>query len=406
MEQITISRKSESTFLLSAFCDYNLYEAELHEHSFESVQEETFESEFVELQHLADFIQEGLGKVKSIDPNLQVTTTFHIDSIEDTLVVDLHITYQKGKLKARKEDIHLVLKKKHISPQATLENVIHGLKKKFHIPHIKANTLNIFVDICETEKTVIYNNPIQKHQKIKLVDGKNIQPDFLDFILSKDNELCQFFLNRLNSQDQITQKMSETLNNYFQTNLILQFVLNWMSLQYYINFIKACKNGTQFMLNVSIEKVPKQTNYYVCENIQDFEFDEKMNYLVHTEFENVVEEGGKNIDIIRKQNAAFDDIRVDGIVMDQLYTTDKNGNPVYIRKSSGGFYRFYKDHNFNTLYTIEDGFIEFKYISIRCNGKQGIEATNPPCIQYMFVPFLMSKTTREVKYFYVIEMLD
>ena len=292
MEQITFVPIENSdeiiTFRLSVFYDYNLYET--------IVSEETFTSEFVEIDALEDLIQEGLKPsiANKIDDNLKVSTTFDLNSIDDILKINLDLKYQKGRLKPRTEKYEFSLSKKEIDNQTTLENVLRGLKKSFNIPQVNSGSSNIYIHIDNVNKKVIYE--CSELEMVILIDGINIKHDFLDLILSRDILLCKFFTNRLNSQEAINGEILKALERYFESSLIFELIINYMSRKFCVNFIQVFQKGSLIMMNVLLKKQPKESIYYVCDDITNFEFDTKLNYRVLCEFEqNQIENYENNI---------------------------------------------------------------------------------------------------------------
>lgn len=335
------------TYRLSVFYDYNLYETE--------ITEDTFSSEFVEMEFLEDLIQEGLKPsiTNKIDENLKVSTTFELDSIDDKLSINLELKYQKGRLKPRTERFEFSLKKKEIDNQTTLENVLRGLKKSFNIPQVTPGSSNIYISLNPEEKSVYFMDPTDKLKKIELMAGINIKPDFLDLILSRDPLLCKFFTNRLNSQEAINAEIESALHKYFDSELIFEFVINYMSRKYCINFIQIFKKGRQIMLNVLLKKQPKESVYYVTENIEEFKFDEKLNYRILSEFEYssyiyMQQSESVILEICYNANGHMNILKNGKHILNRVFPlTDIDGKKYYLKSSSHGGHAFYTDPSCN-----------------------------------------------------------
>lgn len=387
MEQITFIPIETSedivSYRLSVFYDYNLYETE--------ITNETFASEFVELEFLEDLIQEGLKPsiTNKIDDNLKVITTFELNSIDDTLSINIDLKYQKGRLKARNERYEFSLKKKEIDNQTTLENVLRGLKKSFNIPQITPGSSNIFIQLDNVNKSVYFMDPADKRKKIELMVGINIKPDFLDLILSRDEPLCKFFTNRLNSQEAINGEIAKALDKYFDSELIFELVINYMSRKYCINFIQIFKKGTEIMLNVLLKKQPKESVYYVTENIEGFEFDEKLNYRILSEFEYIKKlESEENIEeyhleIMYNANGHINILKNGSHIHDKVFSLiDINGTKYFHKSTNVHAHHFYKDIECKKPHNDRLRFSSGVGIELDGNGKINGNAVYLACCSY------------------------
>jgi len=347
MEQITFvpieTSEGNISFRLSVFYDYNLYETE--------ITNEIFTSEFVEIDALEDLIQEGLKPsiANKIDDNLKVSTTFDLNSIDDILKINLDLKYQKGRLKPRTEKFEFLLTKKEIDNQTTLENVLRGLKKSFNIPQVNAGSSNIYIHIYHSDRVVSYYCS-ETGRTILVNKGIEIKPDFLDLMLSRDEPLCKFFTNRLNSQEAINGEISKAIDRYFDTSIIFELIINYMSRKYCVNFIQVFKKGSLIMMNVLLKKQPKESIYYVCDDITNFEFDTKLNYRVLCEFEykmgqNQIKDVENNIiEISYNENGQMNIFKNGEHDITNVYMIrDINGKVYWLKSSSYSSHQFYSD---------------------------------------------------------------
>lgn len=277
------SSEPQTAYKLSIYYESSLYEC--------IVSSENFNSDFVEIDMLESVIQEGLkpSTTNKIDENLFISTLFKRDLVQDTLTLMISLEYKKGKLKRRSEDYSFEMKKKELDSQATFENVLKGIKKSFNVPIIAPDSTNIFVNIDAEKQEVFYvaeTTPAKK-SKISLIDKLKIKPELLEFILQSDKKLADYFQSRLNSQESINQKLQAFLNDYFQSEKMLQLLIQYMANSYYTNFIQVLNNGQKILFNVDSKKFSKGSTFHVIKDLESFDFSAKpkSNFRILQEFE-------------------------------------------------------------------------------------------------------------------------
>jgi hypothetical protein len=230
------------------------------------------------------------------------------------------------------------MKKKEIDSQATFENVLKGIKKSFNVPIIAPDSTNIFVNIDAEKQEVFYvaeTSPAKK-SKISLIDKLKIKPELLEFILQSHKKLADYFQSRLNSQESINQKLQEFLNDYFQSEKMLQLLIQYMANSYYTNFIQVLNNGEKILFNVDLKKFSKGSTFHVIKDLESFDFSAKpkSNFRILQEFE-------------LKTGDKLEDVYATNVQSTPAFKT-KNPNQEWIAlfnsQMKRTFYYNYKDH--------------------------------------------------------------
>lgn len=248
MEQISFTCSENENYDLNIYYENNLYECEINK--------ENFDSDFVEIDMFESVVQEGLKPniTNKIDENLKISTTFVPDYVQDTLTMNLTLDYKKGKLKKRTEKYSFIMNKKVIDSQATFESVLRGIKKSFNIPLIARETTNIFVNIDYEEEQVYYH---ENGNKISLVSKITVKPNFLEFIMTQDKEMHAFFTNRLHSQEMINEMIAEKIQQYYHSEKMIEFIIQFMTNTFYTNFVQILNQGQKILFNVDPKKSSK-----------------------------------------------------------------------------------------------------------------------------------------------------
>jgi hypothetical protein len=293
MEQLNYAKESEDTFILSVFYNYGLYELR--------VTDKSLTSSIFDIEHLDEVIQQGLRptQLKKLDENLKVTTHVQENVSAETLTIAIAIVYRRGKLKAFNEKHNLVLKQKKIDTQKTFENVMRDTERTLNLPHIQPATTNLFVTIELLTKTVFYRD--ENGTTIMLIKSNEFYPLFLQFLEEKDKEVKKFYENKQKSQDSIVSYNMSLINGYFENYSIYSIIANYFSYTYFCNFFSIVNNGQMILVNVSLNKQPKEGVYHVTKSLLSFSFDSKLHYRILCEFSVRPDEGVQSSSELAKE---------------------------------------------------------------------------------------------------------
>jgi hypothetical protein len=103
------------------------------------------------------------------------------------------------------------------------------------------------------------------------------------------------------------------------------------------------------MLNVLLKKQPKESVYYVSKDIEGFEFDEKLNYRILSEFEYSKKEKNINIkeyhlEIMYNANGHFNILKDGFNIINTVFPlVDIEGTKYYLKSSGFNKHYLYKD---------------------------------------------------------------
>lgn len=299
---------------------------------------------------------------------------FVSDYVQDTITRNVYLDYKKGKLKKTTKkysfilffilpmsSLSFIMNKKVIDSQATFESVLRGIKKSFNIPYIARETTNIFVNIDYEEEQVYYH---ENGNKISLVSKITVKPNFLEFIMTQDKEMHAFFTNRLHSQEMINEMIAEKIQQYYHSEKMIEFIIQFMTNTFYTNFVQILNQGQKILFNVDPKKSSKGSKYHVVEDLEKFELDTKSSYRILQEFQ--------------KKSEYLDDV---WMYRDQFYTIPQKewikikNNDVQTNKKFP--FIFYKTNNTYFYYKKEhyesNKYIKSKYFPVfTCIGTTAI----------------------------------
>lgn len=276
MEQINFIKEDEDVFNLSIFYNYNLYELKISGCE--------LESDIIELDYLDEIIQQGLrpNQVKKIDEHLSVKTQMEENLDEKILKISVQLIFKKGKLKSSTEKHVFILHQKIIDTQQTFENVMRGTERTLNLPHIQPNTKNLFIDIDYSTGDILFVD--ESNETINLIQKYEFDYRFLSYLELKFLNVAVFYQNKQKSQDAILKFNSELVKEFFETSDIYAVLANYFAYTYYCNFISIIEHGRRIMVNVSLNKQPKEAVYHVTEKLTTFNFNRSLHYRILSEF--------------------------------------------------------------------------------------------------------------------------
>lgn len=276
MEQINFIKEDEDVFNLSIFYNYNLYELKISSCE--------LESDIIELDYLDEIIQQGLrpNQVKKIDEHLSVKTQMEENLDEKILKISCTLIFKKGKLKSSTEKHVFILHQKIIDTQQTFENVMRGTERTLNLPHIQPNTKNLFIDIDYSTGDILFVD--ESNETINLIQKYEFDYRFLSYLELKFLNVAVFYQNKQKSQDAILKFNSELVKEFFETSDIYAVLANYFAYTYYCNFISIIEHGRRIMVNVSLNKQPKEAVYHVTEKLTTFNFNRSLHYRILSEF--------------------------------------------------------------------------------------------------------------------------
>jgi hypothetical protein len=280
MEIVFEDTYNEGKFTLSVTKNYNTYECCIEE----------LESEHIELSLLGEAIIEGTKQnpAKRLDDNLTNKTTFQISGEnEEKMQICLVMTYQKGKLKPKTETHTYELTKKETDHNSLFQNMLKDFQQGLSLYQICPGTQNVYVFVNPSDKHIYY---VHTENKVKIHLSRNniLHSEFLEFLVQNDAKISEYFSNRQNSQEAIEKFVGSYLESSFLSQKIYESVLNYLGHLYHINFVAVGAQGTRIICNVSPNKLPKDTKYFVCEKLYKFEFKPPYVYTILQQFETEV----------------------------------------------------------------------------------------------------------------------
>ena len=256
---------------------------------------QTFDSSIIELECIPDAIREGFSKLcteRKIDENLVIDTLFTFSEDKNMLHVNIELVHKKGmRLKATKENLEFDLKKSKPNANLKMERILKEFERSLNINVIPENSLNLYVTIF-AEKKICY---VKKDASIPADIGENgphfligsdynIDPIFLNELLSHDDALRQTFSNRTYSQEKMNMKLKSSIDQYFESAQIYELVLNFVGKNYYVNFFKVLNKGRKILVNYNPDLQPVKRLFIVAENIYRYRFQKADKYVIIQEF--------------------------------------------------------------------------------------------------------------------------
>jgi hypothetical protein len=276
MEQINFIKEDDDIYALTIFYNYNLYELK--------ISASDLDSDIIEIDYLDEIIQQGLrpNQVKKIDEHLSVKTLIEEDLDQKILKLNIHLVFKKGKLKSTSEKHTLILRQKIIDTQHTFENVMRGTERTLNLPHVQPNTLNLFVHIQYHDHHIHYLD--EYNQPINLIHQSEFDYRFLSYLELKFHDVATFYHNKQKSQDSILKFNQDFILHSFHTHNIYALLANYFAYTYFCNFISVIQSAKCIMINVSLNKQPKEAVYHVTEKLTTFNFSTTLHYRILSQF--------------------------------------------------------------------------------------------------------------------------
>lgn len=360
MEQINFIKEDEDLFNLSIFYNYNLYELKISGCD--------LESDIIELDYLDEIIQQGLrpNQVKKIDEHLSVKTQMEENLEEKILKISVQLIFKKGKLKSSTEKHVFLLHQKIIDTQQTFENVMRGTERTLNLPHIQPNTKNLFIDIDYSTGDILFVD--ESNETINLIQNYEFDYRFLSYLELKFMSVAVFYQNKQKSQDAILKFNSELVKEFFETSDIYAVLANYFAYTYYCNFISIIEYGHKIMVNVSLNKQPKEAVYHVTEKLTTFNFNGSLHYRILSEFTigNSREDKSCNeVEICYTGNLGFLVYENRKLAKDKfVYIMDKN---YYIKTNSKGIIEKFYQYDKMTFFIGESYIIKSPSLLLKIN---------------------------------------
>lgn len=346
MEQINYVKDEAGVFTLSIFYNRNLYESK--------ISEDDFDSDIIDLDYLDEIIQQGLrpNQVRKIDDHLSVITQITENEKEKTLLVTVQLVFKKGKLKKSAEKHSIILEHKQIDTIQSFENIMRDTEKSLNLPHVHPNTLNLFCIIDKTSGIYFVN---ESNQKIYLFDyiKMEFERNFLEYLENKFQDVSDFYQNKQKSQESI-QRFNIDWFNKLPDAQKFSLLANYFSYTYYCNFISVIDHGDKIMLNVSLNKQPKETVYHVTDQLTTFNFNLSLHYRILSEFTLEVQ---NEVEICYTSNHGFLVYENKKLAKNKLVIIHEP-TCYYIKTSSNGNIEKFLQMDQNTAYCGESNYIK------------------------------------------------
>jgi hypothetical protein len=368
MEQINFIKEDDTVFNLSIFYNYNLYELKICC--------DDLESDIIELDYLDEIIQQGLrpNQVKKIDEHLSVKTQLEENLDEKILKITVQLVFKKGKLKASSEKHVFVLRQKVIDTQQTFENVMRGTERTLNLPHIQPSTTNLFIEMDSLTGDIHFVD--ESCETVHLIKMNEFDYRFLSYLELKFLSVAIFYQNKQKSQDSILKFNTELVKDFFESSSIYAVIANYFAYTYYCNFISVIEHGRRIMVNVSLNKQPKEAVYHVTEKLTTFNFNGSLHYRILSDFTigNIQEEKHCNeVEICYTPTHGYLVYEKRKLAKDKfVYIMDKN---YYIKTNSNGVIEMFYQADRKSIYNGESNVIKSPSEMIRIvtngSGKMG-----------------------------------